>query len=351
LYITWNYLVQNMNAASQPLVSIVTPVYNGEQYLVECIESVLKQTYENWEYLIVNNCSTDSTLGIAKGYAERDDRIRVYDYSMFVDVIESYNRALRLVSQRSKYCKVISADDWLFPECVARMVDLAEVNPSVGIVGAYTLRGDGTNWRVRFDGLPYRSTVVPGREACRWHLLGGHYFLGNPTSVLYRADLVMRTKCFYPNSREHADVSVFYDCFRTTDLGFIHQVLTYERVHENALGTEAKRLSTYKGSHLLDIRRYGPIYLTEEELKNRLIEVLNDYYTLLAMAVVNIRGVKFWNYHKAILEEFGAPLYGKRLAKALCMKLADLMFNPKQTFEKILRRRRDRVRKGPGSDA
>lgn len=319
---------------------MVTPVYNGERYLVECIESVLQQTYKNWEYLIVNNCSTDSTLGIAKRYAERDDRIHVYNYDEFVDVIESYNRALRLVPQCSKYCKVIGADDWLFPECVARMVDLAEANPSVGIVGAYTLRHDGTSWRVKFDGLPYRSTVVPGREACRWHLLGGPYFLGIPTSVLYRADLVRRTKYFYPNSREHADVSAFYDCLLTTDLGFIHQVLTYERVHENALSPEARRLSTYEGSHLLDVGRYGPLYLTKEELEKRLDDVLRDYYGLLAVGVVNLQGRKFWNYHKAILEEFGAPLYGIKLAKALCMKLADLVFNPKQTFGKILRRRR-----------
>ena len=46
----------------EPLVSVVTPVYNGDKYLADCVESVLKQTYQNWEYVIVNNCSTDRTL-------------------------------------------------------------------------------------------------------------------------------------------------------------------------------------------------------------------------------------------------------------------------------------------------
>src|SRR5260221_8926960 len=133
-----------MNVESQPLVSIVTPVYNGEQYLVECIESVIRQTYGNWEYLIVNNCSTDSTAEIASRYAERDDRIHVFNYNEFVNVIESSNRALRLVSQSSKYCKIVCADDVLYPECITQMVNLAEEYPSVGIVGAYTLRDDGT---------------------------------------------------------------------------------------------------------------------------------------------------------------------------------------------------------------
>ena len=54
-----------------PLVSVVTPVYNGETYLAACIESVLSQSYSNWEYVIVNNCSTDRTLDIASDYAAR----------------------------------------------------------------------------------------------------------------------------------------------------------------------------------------------------------------------------------------------------------------------------------------
>ncbi|MFZ1974630.1 MAG: glycosyltransferase family 2 protein, partial [Candidatus Acidiferrales bacterium] len=60
-----------------PLVSIVTPAYNEENYLAECVESVLAQTYTNWDYTIVNNCSTDATLAIAQKYAAGDPRIRV----------------------------------------------------------------------------------------------------------------------------------------------------------------------------------------------------------------------------------------------------------------------------------
>ena len=61
----------------QPLVSILTPVYNGERYLRDCIDSVLAQDYQNWEYHIVNNCSTDGTLQLAESYAAKEPRIRV----------------------------------------------------------------------------------------------------------------------------------------------------------------------------------------------------------------------------------------------------------------------------------
>ena len=327
-----------------PVVSIVTPVHNGERYLDECIQSVLVQTYTHWEYLIVDNCSSDATLDIARRYAAQDTRIHVHGYDAFVDVIGSHNRALRLISPNSKYCKVLSADDCLLPDCIALMVDFAETHPTVGIVGAYAIRGGGTHWRIVFDGLSYRATVVAGREACRWHLLGGRHFLGVPTSVLYRAELVRQSKHFYPNSREHADISAFYVYLLNTDLGFIHQVLTYERVHEDALSAEAKRDSTYAASHLLDVGEYGPLYLTAEELTKRLGELQRQYYRLLALGIVNFKGKRFWRYHWAVLRACGARASHIHLAAAVFMKICDLLFNPKLTIEKLVSRFHEDIR-------
>jgi glycosyltransferase involved in cell wall biosynthesis len=78
-----------MASGAYPLVSVVTPVYNGEAYLRECVESVLSQTYTNWDYTIVNNCSTDGTLGIAEEYARRDSRIRVLSNETLVRVFQN----------------------------------------------------------------------------------------------------------------------------------------------------------------------------------------------------------------------------------------------------------------------
>src|SRR5919109_2101835 len=91
----------------EPLVSVVTPVYNGESHLRECIESVLAQTYQNWDYTIVNNCSTDGTLDIAMEYAARDPRIRIHNNDAFVRVTENHNIAFRQVSPASTYCKLV----------------------------------------------------------------------------------------------------------------------------------------------------------------------------------------------------------------------------------------------------
>jgi len=137
-----------MNTSFQPLVSVITPVYNEADHLAECIESVLAQSYQNWDYTIVNNCSTDGSLGIARRYAAQDRRIRVHDNQEFLAALPNHNFALRQISASSKYCKVVLGDDWIFPECLEKMVAVAEEHPSVGIVSGYAWREHGSNGRV-----------------------------------------------------------------------------------------------------------------------------------------------------------------------------------------------------------
>ncbi|MGH7232439.1 MAG: glycosyltransferase family 2 protein, partial [Nitrospiraceae bacterium] len=135
-----------MNAAEQPLVYVLTPVYNGEKYLAECIESVLAQTYQNWEYCILNNRSTDSSREIAEAYAKKDQRISVRDTSELLNHLANHNLGLCQIPAGSRYCKVVHADDWLFPECLTKMVEIAESNPKISLVGAYGLRNVGVSW-------------------------------------------------------------------------------------------------------------------------------------------------------------------------------------------------------------
>ena len=123
-----------MSAQPEPLVSVVTPVYNGGQWLRECIESVLAQRYQNWRYTIVNNCSTDDSREIAADYARQDARLRVHDNPDFLPIIDNHNHAVALIEADSVYCKPLMADDWLYPECLQEMVGCAVAHPAVGLV-------------------------------------------------------------------------------------------------------------------------------------------------------------------------------------------------------------------------
>ncbi len=327
---------------SAPFVSVVTPVYNGQDYLEECIKSVLSQTHQNFEYIIVNNCSTDATLSIAERYAQADRRIQVHDYREFVGIIENHNRALSLISTQSQYCKVLSADDWLYPEFLARTVELAHAHHSIAIVGSYQLSGGNEPWRVRWTGLPYYCTFVPGRNICRQTLLGGRYVFGTPTSTLYRADIVRDRSAFYPHLRPNADVASYYEYLKDRDFGFVHQVLSYERIHKQATTSGRRKLNTHAADQLRDFLTYGPVYLLPEEFAQRKAELIDDVYDVLARGAVNVRDRKFWEYHRRELQELGCPLYSVRTGRAVVNKLLDLILNPKQTMTKVLKRAKTR---------
>jgi len=243
-----------MNTDTQPLISIVTPVYNGAQYLGECLESLRAQTYQHWECVVANNCSTDGSGAIAREYAAKDSRIRVEDGKEFLRAVPNFNRALRHISPASKYCKIVFADDWIFPECLELMVAVAEEYPSVGIVGAYGLQGRQVMWA----GLPYPSKLVSGREICRKLFLEDLYVFGTGTSLLFRADLVRSHDPFFNESNLHSDSEACLALLKTCDFGFVNQVLTFTRVREGSLLAFSQEMNTLIAGRLYDLVTYGP---------------------------------------------------------------------------------------------
>lgn len=329
-----------MTLVEQPLVSIVTPVYNGAKYLAECAESVLNQTYRNWDYVIVNNCSTDATLEIAREYARRDRRIRVINNDRFLEVIENHNFAIRQIARDSRYCKVLCADDYLFPEAIEKQVSLAESYLSAPIVGSYAI----SDYSIRWIGLPPHGSVFDGKKICRLYLLGTVDSFGTESTVLYRSDLVRRNEPFFPGSQPNADMAACLRYLKGADFAFVHQILSYERVHESALSTPRRNFGAFLTDRIQFLDQYGRDYLNEDEIKRRRKELLSQMYKGLAVDVVNLRWGPAWNHQRKHLEAFGRKISICRMIAAAGAKFLDLLFNPKQTIEKILRRRSGKLR-------
>ena len=115
-------------------VSVVTPAFNAAAHIEECIQSVLAQTHENWTHTVIDNASTDTTPDIVERLASRDSRIRLVRFEEFVGATENHNRAFRAVDDESAYCKMVQADDWVYPSCFSEMVAAAEAAENIGIV-------------------------------------------------------------------------------------------------------------------------------------------------------------------------------------------------------------------------
>jgi glycosyltransferase involved in cell wall biosynthesis len=310
-----------MSANPQPLVSIVTPVYNGEKYIQECVESVLAQTYQRWEYIIVNNCSTDRTLEIVTNYAERYPKIKVYSNDSLVNALQNHNKAVKWLSPNSKYCKLLHADDWLFPNCIEMMVRVSEANPSVGIVGSYGLASN----RVVGDGLPYETAVVPGRELARLALLGRILPFASPTSLLIRSDLVRKRDPFYDEENIHADHKACYEMLRDCDYGFAHQVLTFIRKHTDSVTSSvAAPLDMYQITNLDLLTQYGPEFLTPDEFEACLKKKFSQYYRVMARRFVENREKAYWKYHQQELHKLG---YQFSLLRVLLGTLREVVFH------------------------
>jgi glycosyltransferase involved in cell wall biosynthesis len=320
-------------SAPAPKVSVLTPVYNGADFLEECIESVLAQTFTDYEYIIVNNCSTDGTLDIARRYESKDHRIRVHDNAEFLGVIENHNLAFSLISPGSKYCKVVSGDDFIFPTCLEQMVGFAEAHPNVGMVSCYEIAGK----KMSNVGLEYERSVVSGREICRETLLGGPYVFGTPTSLMYASDLVRKSTAFYPNGNPHADTSACYKWLIERDFGFVHQVLSYARIHSATQTSRSMRFGTIIRAQLSDVIQYGPQYLTPEELESRKVDVIDGYYWWLVRRIFEHRGDKeFWDVQKNGLRELGLTFSHSKLYKTALRRAAEALASPRAAIRKVM---------------
>ena len=281
---------------TRPLVWVVTPVYNGERYLRECIESVLAQTYDAWEYVVLDNCSTDRTPEIVSEYAAGDARVRLHQNPQFLPMLANLNAAMRLIPEEAKYCKVVHADDALFPACLARMTNLAERHPSVAVVTSYALWGD----EIRHQGVPYPVEVVDGREICRSTLLGNCYVFGSPSSLLLRAADVRVREAFYDEQNVHADTAVCFELLADADLGFVHQILTRTRVHPDAMTSVSVAVNTFHDAWLAIHLTYGAQLLEAREYHSILAKRLCRYALFLAKAIVKakFRDPRFRKHHR-----------------------------------------------------
>jgi glycosyltransferase involved in cell wall biosynthesis len=310
-------------------------MYNNAEYVEECIESVRAQTYENWEYIIVNNCSTDGSGDIARSYAALDPRIRVLDNNRFLNPAEiNHNHALRQISPASKYCKVVFSDDWLFPRCLEEMVAVAEAHPSIGIVSAYGLQG--TQPIVKWAGLPYPSHFVGGREMGRLYFLQGVYVFGTPHSLLYRSDLVRARDPFFDESNTNSDRETCIALLRKCDFGFVHQVLTYSRERSGSLTDVDGRVNTSVGGRLYELVNHGAHFLTPAEYENCRSKIVHEYYNYLAICVMlGRRNKEFWSYHKEALARAGLKFDRGRLSVALVARVFSAVLHPRETFQKL----------------
>jgi len=203
---------------TQPLVSVLMTAYNREKFLGEAIESVLASTLTGFELIIVDDCSTDSTVNIANSYAAKDSRIKVYVNEKNLGDYNNRNKAASYAT--GKYIKYWDSDDIMYPHCLHVMVAAME-------------KFSGAGFGLIKPHLPQYNRPYPFviEEPFKAFFNDTTLFNNSPGSAIFKNDFFKAMDGF-SGIRYIGDYEFFLKCAAKTSLVIMPAFLGWDRLHE-----------------------------------------------------------------------------------------------------------------------
>lgn len=199
----------------QPLVSIIMPSYNSAKTIVESIESVISQTYENWELLITDDVSVDHTRDIVRTYCEKDDRIKLFELDKNSGAGASRNKSIE--NSKGDYIAFLDSDDLWLSDKLLTQIGFMEVNNVLLSYSAYQ----------KFDANGDGGVISPPSSVTYNQLLTGN-IIGCLTAI-YNAKVL--GKRYMPLIRKRQDMGLWLNILKDIDKAFgVENVLAKYRV-------------------------------------------------------------------------------------------------------------------------
>ena len=223
-------------------VTVLLPVYNGERFLRKAIESILNQTFSDFELLIIDDGSSDSTLNIIQSYS--DPRIRLFQNNKNLGLIATLNKGLSLA--KGKYIARMDADDISHPSRLAKQFAYLSRHPEVGVLGAAVQiidDNENTSDKLRFP---------TGHEVIRWHLCFSDPIV-HP-SVMIRRGFVNKVGGYNSDVLHTEDYDLWRRLSNVTRLNNLNDVLLFLRRHKNSISSmysTIQRKNSIRISHLM----------------------------------------------------------------------------------------------------
>lgn len=220
-----------------PLVSFVVPCYKLAHLLAECINSILAQTYQDFEIIIMDNCSPDNTPEVARSFY--DPRVKHIRNEVNLGHVRNFNKGITM--SRGKYVWLISADDWLrSPDVLGRYVNLMERNPGVGYVfcRAVEVQGSKELGLAQWTSCGEKDRIWNGRSFLM-RLIRRNFIVMSSTMV--------RKECFDKVGLFPLDMPYACDWYLWCVLALNYQVaylpepMVFVRIHEESLTTAFNR--------------------------------------------------------------------------------------------------------------
>lgn len=205
-----------------PKVTVLMTVYNGEKFLVEAIDGILNQTFRDFEFLIINDGSTDGSREIIQSY--KDPRINMVDNERNIGLTASLNRGLRLAG--GEYIARQDADDISLPERLEKQISILERNREIALLGSWYLEIDESGNPLREYRLPCEPIQI-----C-WDSI----FYCSFSTVLFRRERVLSNVGFYNESFRYAqDWELYSKIARTHTVVNVGECLVKYRLHSHSM--------------------------------------------------------------------------------------------------------------------
>ena len=297
---------------SVPRVSLCMPVFNGENFIEEALDSIGQQDFEDYELIVTDNASTDSTEEIVRRYAATDNRIRYVRNETNIGAAENYNLGFRLA--RGTYIKWMAHDDTLSPDFLRKTVALLDEHPSISIAFGRTQCIDGDSNAIAMQGFAMHENLDddPTRRFHRTMTGWGSCF---PIFGLFRAQQLARSSLhrshyYGSDSALIAEMMLFGTLRIDTSATFYNrfhqkQSMALENRSERALwqGDNTSRVSSLERINLL-------IHLVKIAGKHPDLAPRPHLY--FAVAKYALRPIEFTRYLIEVVEFF-SPSFGMRL--------------------------------------
>ena len=210
-------------------ILVFVPTYNSEKYLRQCLDSVLQQTFQDWQCVISDDASTDKSIEIAREYEKIDSRFKVLTHEKNVGAANNWNRAKE--NNNSFATKILCADDYLFKDALKEQLDILQRNQTAIVFSErYIVFPSGKKLHPR---LPKYASNISFNDAFKFYINLGRNIFGEPVTALFRTDLFVKSEGFYPKFEYSLDTSGYMAIARGHDVTFDNSVVGAFRVSKS----------------------------------------------------------------------------------------------------------------------
>ena len=217
----------------KPLISVCIPVYNGEGFLETAINSVLGQSFTDFELIIVDNNSTDNTVNIVKKY--NDHRINLYKNDSNIGLIPNWNRAIEFAN--GEYIKILPADDLIYPDCLKLQSDILKQDSDkrISMVAARKNIIDKKGKILLSRGYSKQEGHVNGFKAINKVIrTGGGNIIGEAGVVMFRKEILNETGPFNSDLFYVLDLDMWFKMLTIGNLYTLPGILGAFRISESS---------------------------------------------------------------------------------------------------------------------